>query len=243
MVISDLPPDRYRIIFFYMFLFRANRNGYFPAVIPHDGPRQPSWIGPRSDWLTAMSGDPSFVVDGEPARPSEPDRAARRRLARHTMRRAALNITVLMALYYLLPLRGGWDPVAILLLVVGLLAFTALACWQLRSILRSRYPAVRAIEALALSIPLFLTLFATTYYLLSQAEPGAFTEPMNRTDALYFTVTVFATVGFGDIAPTSPSARIVATVQMLADLLVLGLLVRTVYSAVEHGQRHRGSRP
>jgi hypothetical protein len=180
-------------------------------------------------------------VGGE--HPQPPDPAIRRRLVRHAVRRAALNVTVLVALYYVLPLRGALGPAAILLLVVGLLAFAVLAGWQLRSILRSQYPAVRAIEALALSIPLFLILFASTYFLMSQAEPGTFTEPMNRTDALYFTVTVFATVGFGDITPKSQSVRIITMVQMLADLLVLGLLIRAALSAVEQGQRRKTTPP
>ncbi|MCL9758154.1 potassium channel family protein [Frankia sp. AiPa1] len=184
-----------------------------------------------------MSCNPS----GERSQPADP--ATRRRLIWHAVRRAGVNITVLVLLYYLLPLRGALDPAAILLLVAGLLAFTVLAGWQLRSILRSQYPAIRAIEALALSIPLFLILFASTYFLMSRADAGTFTEPMSRTDALYFTVAVFATVGFGDIAPKSESARIVTMVQMLADLLVLGLLIRAVFSAVEHGKRRRTTPP
>jgi voltage-gated potassium channel len=59
----------------------------------------------------------------------------------------------------------------------------------------------------------------------------AFTEPLGKTTALYFTVTVFATVGFGDIVPKSEAARIVTTVQMLADLVVVGLVVRVLLGA------------
>lgn len=50
---------------------------------------------------------------------------------------------------------------------------------------------------------------------------------------LYFTVTVFSTVGFGDITAASQSARLVVTVQMLLDLLALGLVVRAFVSAVQ----------
>ena len=42
---------------------------------------------------------------------------------------------------------------------------------------------------------------------LSQA--GTFTEPLTRTDAQYFTVTIFATVGFGDITAVTQTARVV----------------------------------
>jgi voltage-gated potassium channel len=38
---------------------------------------------------------------------------------------------------------------------------------------------------------------------------------IDRTDSLYFTVTVFATVGFGDIFPASQMARLVVTAQMI----------------------------
>jgi hypothetical protein len=53
---------------------------------------------------------------------------------------------------------------------------------------------------------------------------------------VYFSVTVFATVGFGDISPVSDPARIVVTVQMIADLLVLGLVLRAVLDAVSRGR-------
>jgi hypothetical protein len=47
-----------------------------------------------------------------------------------------------------------------------------------------------------------------------------FAGPLTRTDALYFTVTVFPTVGFGDITARSETARIVVTGQMIADLVI-----------------------
>ena len=63
-----------------------------------------------------------------------------------------------------------------------------------------------------------------------------------RTDSLYFTVTVFATVGFGDITATSQVARIVVIAQMILDLLVLGLVVKVFVGAVEIGRGMRTRR-
>ncbi|WP_330289735.1 hypothetical protein [Streptomyces sp. NBC_00576] len=34
--------------------------------------------------------------------------------------------------------------------------------------------------------PLFVLLLAASYFLLERATPGSFTEPLTRTDALYF---------------------------------------------------------
>ena len=160
------------------------------------------------------------------------DRTARRHLYRRAVVRPLSTVTALIALYYMLPLDHIDDPEMALVLVTGLLAVVGLCLWQVRVIQRSRYPAVQAIEGLAFAVPLFLLLFAAGYYVLASATPGAFNEPVNRTDALYFTLTVFSTVGFGDIVPVTQPARVTVMVQMVADLLILGVLLRAVTGAV-----------
>ncbi len=70
--------------------------------------------------------------------------------------------------------------------------------------------------------------------------PDSFTDPLTRTDSLYFTVTVFATVGFGDIAPVTQAARVLVTVQMVGNLLLLGIALRVVVLAVQHRRRTVG---
>ena len=169
------------------------------------------------------------------------DRAARRHLYRRAVVRPLSTVIALIALYYTLPLDHVDDPEVGVVLVAGLLAIVGLCTWQVRAIQRARYPGVQAIEGLAFAVPLFLLLFATGYYVLASVTPGAFTELVNRTDALYFTVTVFSTVGFGDIAPVTQPARVAVLVQMVADLLVLGVLLRAVTGAVQSGRarQHR----
>ena len=89
-------------------------------------------------------------------------------------------------------------------------------------------------------MPLFLLLFAATYFLMAQANTDNFNvHSLTRTDSLYFTITVFATVGFGDISATSQVARMAVMVQMILDLLVLGLLVKVFLNAVEKGRGRR----
>jgi voltage-gated potassium channel len=167
-------------------------------------------------------------------------RAPRRRVLRALLR-AALTSTVLVVLYYTLPLTGTVQASTVVLLLAGLALFAAVITWQLRAILRSEYPALRAIEALAAAIPLFLLVFAGAYVKLADAQPQAFTEPLNRTDALYFTVTVFSSVGFGDIAPVATGARVTTMVQMLGDLLVVGLVLRVMLGAVKEGRERRAA--
>jgi voltage-gated potassium channel len=150
--------------------------------------------------------------------------------------RALATAVVLVALYYLLPLNHVRDvPVT---LAVGLVILLAVTAWQLRAIVRAKYPAVRAVVALAVTVPLFVLLFASVYFVMAQASPANFgAHQLTRTDALYFTVTVFSTVGFGDIAPISQGARLVVTAQMILDLLVLGLGIRAFVGAVQLGRQ------
>ena len=114
---------------------------------------------------------------------------------------AVVTAAVLVALYYLLPLDDLSGASAVTGLVVGIVVFVALIAWQVWRILRSDHPGSRALEGLFVAVPLFILLFATAYYLMARAEPKAFTEALSRTDALYLTVTIFSTVGFGDISP------------------------------------------
>lgn len=165
--------------------------------------------------------------------------AKRRWLIFRAALRSLLITAVLVVLYYVLPLDERLDAGVAVRLLIGFLIFAAMATWQVRSIIGSRYPAVKAIEALGLIVPLYLLLFASTYFVMERASAANFTQPLTRTDALYFAVTVFSTVGFGDIAAKSEAARVVLIFQMLGDLALLGAGVRVLLGAVRRGQQRR----
>lgn len=164
-------------------------------------------------------------------------RRATRALVVAALARTTLTVIGVLVVYYLVPLDRGFGPRTLVELLLGLVAFGALVTWQVRGILRSDAPVLRAVESLALTIPLFLVVFAAVYVTLGSTDPGAFTEPLTRTDAVYFVVTVFATVGFGDIAPVSEVARALTTVQMVCDLLLIGLVLRVFLTAVNQSRR------
>ena len=152
---------------------------------------------------------------------------------------AAGSTVALVAIYYLLPLDHSSTWVAVTMLVIGLAALIGLVAFQVRWILRSRFPGLRGVQALATSIPLFLLLFASTYVVLAAMSAGNFSEPLTRTDALYFTVTVFSTVGFGDITAKTEAARLVVTGQTIADLVVIGLGLKVIVGAVKRGRQQQ----
>jgi voltage-gated potassium channel len=134
--------------------------------------------------------------------------------------RATATTAALLALYYLLPLNLDATWAVVTTLVIDLAALIALVVVQVRAILASGFPGIRTVEALASSIPLFLLLFAATYFVLQRYSPANFSEPLTRSDSLYFTVTVFSTVGFGDITPKTELARLLVSVAMKKSPLV-----------------------
>jgi voltage-gated potassium channel len=167
----------------------------------------------------------------------EPLTARRRRwLIVRGLLRALATTVFMVALYYLLPLDRRSDTFVFAVLTVGVVVLAVMIAWQVRAIESSDYPGIRAVQALASTTPLFLLLFASTYLLLSRNDPATFTEPLDRSDALYLTVTIFATVGFGDISAKTETARLVVTTQMLLDLVVLGLGIQVILGAVKRGK-------
>jgi voltage-gated potassium channel len=153
--------------------------------------------------------------------------------------RALATTVALVTLYYLLPLDHSTRWLAITMLVIGLVALIGLIAFQVRTIIVSPFPGLRAVEALATSIPLFLLLFASTYVVMGAIAANSFNQPMTRTDALYFTVTVFATVGFGDITAQTETARLLVTGQMIVDLIILGIGARVILGAVQRGRQRQ----
>jgi hypothetical protein len=187
--------------------------------VGREGPRNPRQAGPGGEWERLRT-----VVRGH---------------GRRAVVRALLTAALLVTLYYVLPLDESDSAVVAVFLTLGVLGTVALVVWQARVIVRSPCPVLRAVEAFALVVPLFVLVFATTYYLMARQDSLAFGTPLTRSDALYFTVTVLATVGFGDIVPRSQVARLVVTGQMAGGLLLLGAAARILVGAARLGLRRR----
>jgi voltage-gated potassium channel len=167
------------------------------------------------------------------------DRSTPRRQLLLALLRPVLSGAALLVVYYVLPLdrsSRGTAPG----LVIGLGMLAILIAWQVRSVMTAPSPRLRAVESLVTSVAFYIVLFAASYVAMSSRDPAAFTERLDRTDALYFTITTLATVGFGDITAVSQAARIAITIQMVTGLVLLGLVIRLFLGAVQMGLRHAG---
>jgi hypothetical protein len=181
--------------------------------------------GPVSD--PPPAGDPAPLLDL--------DRRTRRRALLHLLVRVTATSVGLFGVFFVLPMEDLAEANPSFMLLVGMTTFVVILAVQLRAILRSDHPRLRAIEAVAVALPLIVVVFATIYLSISLADPAAFSEPLTRLASIYYTVTVLSTTGFGDITADGDAARAVVTIQMLIDLVLIAVVVRLLAMAAQRG--------
>src|SRR5215213_2921543 len=142
-----------------------------------------------------------------------------------------MAVVLLLVAYYQAPLDRPLTFASAVFFIGALMLGVLVVVVEVRGILASPFPLVKAVRVLALGLPLLLVLFASTYITVDGQQVNAFTEPLSRTDGLYFTVTTFATVGYGDITPVTELARVIVTIQMLVGLVAVGVIAKLVLGA------------
>ena len=142
--------------------------------------------------------------------------------------RALLWVVGVLVLYYVLPLDPGSDLSAIVRVVIGGVLLLVVVVWQTLAVVRSTHARARAIEALAACAVTVVVVFASGYINMSARNPHSFSEHLNRTSALYFTVVTLATIGYGDITPRTDLARTVVMIQVVVNIVILGSAVRVI---------------
>jgi hypothetical protein len=91
----------------------------------------------------------------------------------------------------------------------------------------SRGP-VTAMTCVAISYLIALYSFAILFMALSKLDPAAFSEALQFDSAIYFTAVTAATVGYGDIEPTSRLARLIVLALIVTNFVYLTLFFSAV---------------
>ena len=156
------------------------------------------------------------------------DRGSLWKIVMRTVLRSLLIVGLALVAYYVLPLRRETELTLITATIVGIIVTGALVVWQIGAVARSSRPSLRAVEAVVTVAALITVVFASTYLGMSEEDPTAFSEPLDHTGALYFTMTTLATIGYGDIVPRTNAARVVVMLQMVVNVAVLGAAVKVL---------------
>lgn len=154
---------------------------------------------------------------------------------------AAVAAVALLVAYYALPIgvAGGRLVVGLLLTVVGLVALATAIVVQVRREFRGAHGA--RMGTLAMMLGLVVVLFSLAYFLMERARPGQLADLSTRTDALYFTLSTLATVGYGDVHATGQAARALVSVQIVFNLVLVGALVHTITARVRRRSSDRAA--
>ena len=146
----------------------------------------------------------------------------------------AVVLVLLTAGYYTLPLRVRDHPDTYLRLALSLLILAGLALALRRQVRRSRRalrPAYLRIQWLLSAMYVLILGFALVYAVIAATLPAQFAGLDDRTDALYFSVTLVGTVGFGDIHPSGTVGQLAAIVHMVFNLIFIGTALRLLTTA------------
>ncbi len=144
--------------------------------------------------------------------------------------RGALALGGIVVAYYAVPVAEvptSWDLVVSCLgLLAGLGAVVFVAIRQVRQLARFERgdPGVR-LDVLVLVVFVVVPLFSLGYYGIEQGDASQFADLATKTDALYFTLSTLATVGFGDVHATGQLARALVSLQIVFDLVFVAALI------------------
>ena len=146
----------------------------------------------------------------------------------HPWNRPILTFVAVLVAYYAFPVDFDRAPGFVILSLVLTLAGLGLIGWTMVSELGHlrRGEASRSSPALAMLILLLVMSFSLAFFLLELASPGQIADLHTRTDALYFTLSTMATVGYGDVHAEGQAARALVSAVIAFDVVVVASLVR-----------------
>jgi voltage-gated potassium channel len=165
--------------------------------------------------------------------------------------RGLLALAGVLVAYYAVPVGdvpSDWDiALSALGLLAGLGALVFVAVHQVRQLAQYQAgdPGVR-LDVLVLLVLIVVPLFSLGYYAIEQGDASQFADLATKTDALYFSLSTLATVGFGDVHATGQLARALVSVQIVFDVVfvaaVVSLLTTQLRARAAERQTRRGTR-
>lgn len=114
--------------------------------------------------------------------------------------------------------------------VSGAALYVVTVVYLLRYVFRPEVMTADKLFGAAAGYLMLGVLWSYFYVLVDYAFPSSFSiggqvEPLDYLDALYFSMTVITSTGFGDIVPVRPTAKTVVVVQQVLGTLFVAILI------------------
>ena len=143
---------------------------------------------------------------------------------RHPWLKVVLLPVAVLVFYFVVPVDAERAPVGVLAGI--LLSVAALAAAVVIVAVEARGARARLSGwHLVLVLEVVLVVFSFVYYLIADNDPQEFAGLVTRLDALYFSTTTTATVGFGDVHAEGQFARGVVTLHMVFNIVFIAAVV------------------
>jgi voltage-gated potassium channel len=137
-----------------------------------------------------------------------------------------LLVAAATAVYFVIPVPGRMHEASwAIMFSGGVIVLALLIMLAIRRLLRAGEQA--RIRGLVLLLTVTVLFFSWADASVA-ALPDQFAQLTNKTDALYFNVSTLATVGFGDVHPVGQLARAAVTLQIVFNLVFLGMAVSVI---------------
>lgn len=151
--------------------------------------------------------------------------------------RLAAAVTLLVIVYFVVPLNGDLGATEIVQVIVTVLALGLLSFMVIWEVRQQLMDDTRNIDRLALALVVSVLGFALGFYVMAERNPGQIAGLETRLDSLYFTMTTLLTIGYGDIHAKGQLARGLVLVQMCFNVVIL----TTAATTLTHQIRNRAT--
>ena len=145
-----------------------------------------------------------------------------------------LTIVVPVVVYFAMPLDREFGVlIATVLVITAAASLIPLSIRQAQMVLTSGDPLFDAMRCIVSALVFLVISFSSAYFVLAANYDNQIKGLDTKLDGIYFTITILATVGFGDISATGQTARGIVSVQMVVNFAVLAVSLRVITWALK----------
>lgn len=164
---------------------------------------------------------------------------------RHPWLKVVLMPVAVLVLYFVVPVDAERAPIGVL---AGILISVAALGTVVVIVVGEARGAQNRLSGwhLVLVLEVVLVVFSFVYYLIVDEDPAQIVGLVTRLDALYFSTTTTATVGFGDVHAEGQLARGVVTAHMVFNIVFIAAVVNLAKERMTERRaalHHQGAEP